>query len=405
MTKALRYFSARFKRALRYYPAVLAFVLLTAVIAAFVCGTVFSLNEEEAQADKIKVKIGIVGNLEETYLDLAVFALQNADSSKYYAQMITMNEETAKKQLADGKIIGYVYIPEGYIEEVMSGEIRALSYVVNDSPASVIPLIMNEVVSTVSHYVTSSENGIYAYMDFCRDAGIKRSEYRKTTDKLSIEYVKVILDRESATETTLESNTRGLDFKEYYLCVFFTLLVMLWGIAFAPMMIKKESALQRLLAFRGVLPASQIIWDFACFFILMVFNVLLIFILAAAFGIFSFAVALGLFVKLLPAVLLLSCMQYLLYEISESVISAVLLQLFVAVAGGFASGFFYFRSALPESISKFGAILPTGVAFDYVTSVWSGNDAVPYLVFALISSFCLLALCILARIRKIRGVA
>ncbi|MBE6588245.1 MAG: ABC transporter permease [Ruminococcaceae bacterium] len=400
MRGALRYFAARSKRALRYYPAALIFALVTALLLSALAGALLFEKEGEINEQKLRVRVGVVGNLEDTYLDLAVFALQNMDSSRVYAEMITMEPDEAEKMLDSGEIIGYVTVPEGYVETVMSGENQQLTYTVKDSPASLVPILMNEVVGTVSRYVTLSENGIYGYTDFCRDMGIPRSEYRPLADGLSVEYLMTILEREDATETKILEGTKGLDLFGYYTCAIFVIAVLLWGISFAPMMISQESSLYRLLRFNGTGAFLQTCGDFLPFLLLMVANVLLLGAAVSAFG--ATPEPLLLIIKLLPAVSLLCAFQYLLYEISKSPVSAVLIQLFSCVASSLASGFFFYRNALPESVALFGRLIPTGVAFDYVTDVFRKGDCSLSLLITVILTAALLLLAAVVRAGKIR---
>ena len=180
------YFRAQLKRCLCFWPKILVLTLISAIcIASFAYNTLQSKAEEE-EASALKLKIGVCGDLRDTYLDLAVFALQNFDSSQYYAEMVTMSEEEAAEKLSRGEISGYVIVPEGYVEAVVAGEELQVTYVMNESPATIVPMLMKEVIETISDYVVESETSIYSYTKICRERGIPRSEYRIDADNMSL---------------------------------------------------------------------------------------------------------------------------------------------------------------------------------------------------------------------------
>ena len=74
-----------------------------------------------------------------------------------------------------------------------------------------------------------------------------------------------------------------------------------------------------------------------------------------------------------PVIVLITAMQFFLYEISSNIISGVLMQLFVAVLLGYASGFFYPIYSLPKIVQNLSEVLPTGIAFDYFSEVLRGR--------------------------------
>jgi len=278
MKSFFRYLRAQCKRFALAYPKILALIIVTVLCIGAVAAAVFAADDEKSKSDALKVRVGIVGNLEDTYLDLAVFALQNMDSSKYYADMITMELDEAKKSLESGEIIGYLTVPDGYVEAVLNGEDELLTYVINDTPATFVPQLMNEVIETVSHYVLRSQSGIYGYTDFSRENDIPRSEYRPKADDMAFDYLDIILNREAAVETEYIGDIGGFDLKVYYICAFFCLILLLWGQSAAPLLIKQEMALPRLLSIRKTNAVSQVFGELIPFFVLQLFNTLLLFI-------------------------------------------------------------------------------------------------------------------------------
>ena len=81
----------------------------------------------------------------------------------------------------------------------------------------------------------------------------------------------------------------------------------------------------------------------------------------------------GFAVKLIPALLVITALQFLIYEFSTGLIGGVLAQFLGAVALAYVSGCFYPISFFPDVIQTFSAVLPTGAARSYVSAVLYGD--------------------------------
>jgi len=66
-------------------------------------------------------------------------------------------------------------------------------------------------------------------------------------------------------------------------------------------------------------------------------------------------------------------MQFFLYEITDSTVSAVLLQLLAALGMAYICGCLYPLPFFPDAVQKIGGILPAGVASAYLRQILSGT--------------------------------
>ena len=106
--------------------------------------------------------------------------------------------------------------------------------------------------------------------------------------------------------------------------------------------------------------------------------------------------------KLLPAVLAITALQFLLYELSDSVVSGVLLQFITAIGLAYVSGCLYPISFFPESIRAISAITPSGIARGYLSSLISGDGSTAQLISLVCYALILLAITVLVRRRRIK---
>ncbi|MBQ4067468.1 MAG: hypothetical protein IJD22_07490, partial [Clostridia bacterium] len=111
-----------------------------------------------------------------------------------------------------------------------------------------------------------------------------------------------------------------------------------------------------------------------------------------------------LLLRILPVQLIVCTLQFFMFELCSSIISGTFLQLVATVALSLVSGFFYPKQSLPESVSAFGSVTPTGCAFTYMTDVFSGRGGWLSLAAVLLWAAVFAALSCIVRMRKIRGV-
>lgn len=407
----LRYFKARLKRAARSLPGVLVFALVVCICALSLLSSLFS--QRDSSQPQETVKVGICGSLEDTYLEIGIFALKNMDASNIYVDFLTLDEKTAESMLEEGEIFGYVVVPENFVQSVMQGSNYQLRYVAGNHPQSMGPQLMNEVVKMVSDFVTNTQNVVYAYMNVAKDHGVPRDQYRPDADILNFQCIDSIIARSNAINVYEVGIGEGLDFKNYYTCDFFVLLVLLCGCACAPFLIKKDMSLERLMYSRSCRSISQVLAEYIPFALIIVLCCLglLMGIAFIASGIntgigfiddMTFSAAFSHLWELLPAIVLLSLMQFFIYELCTGIISGMLLQLFLCIALSFASGFFFPIYTLPSAIQKIANYLPTHIAFEYSSNIITESEQTGTMA-VFISIAVLFLLCTFLRKRKIRS--
>lgn len=410
MNKYLRYFKIQLQRTLKLYPVIIAFTVITSVILMLLLGNMFLADSNSNRTSKISV--GLVGDTSDTYLDIGFVAIQQLDSTKYYVDFLEFqSEEAAAEQLKKGDLFGYIVIPDGFVDSIVSGENKKLTYVADNSPASFGPLLMNEIVKIASRLVIEAQSGIYALLDIGDEAKIDNvAEY---SDKLNLKYISVTLDREAYYTVEFIGIGEGLRLTSYYFHAFFILLMLLWGMTCVTLRVRTDMAMPRLMKFRGIGSVGQTLCDYLPFFMAIYIGSLLLSSVVALFGenmgvtaiITPIGVAgwLMFAIKLIPAVAVISALQYLLYECCSNIISGVLVQLIATVGLGYASGFFYPLSSYPLSVQRLAEYLPTRVAFNYTTTAFCNNNNSKAIVFCIGYTIVLLALSVAVRSVRMRG--
>ncbi len=382
MKKALVYFSLQLKRAIKYFPFVLALSLLLCVCLGAALGEVVKLDS--ASEDKQKITIGIVGDTKGSFLGFGISALQTLDSSRFVVEMQEMTEEDAKKKLENGEISAYAVIPEGFVEDAVRGDIKQIRYVTTDSAVGVANVFMDEMLEAISTMLVESQKGVYGLQNAMWDADLLPGT---DVDMLASEYFSLILSRSYIAEQDEMGIGNELSFGGYMFCGILVFFVLLCGIPFCPVYIKRDVSLSRLMRVSGKGACFQVIAEYASFFILMFANFYIIICAIALFAGEALAFipeiagadivwAQKFAFSFIPALLVITALQFLIYEFSSGLVGGVLAQFLGALALAYVCGCLYPIDFFPDAIKVISSFLPVGAAREYAGSIISsGTDA------------------------------
>ena len=395
-----RYFSLQIKRILRYLPGAFCVVLLL-LSCLF---TVFSLmvHQDAGQEVKQKARVAISGSTDNAYLQMALSAMQAFDSTQYSLEMVQMDEDEARQALAWGKIAAYVVVPEAFMEAALRGEIIPMEFVSTTGSANLVSMLRYEITETIATILVSSQKGIFGMANAMYDNDLGHALGRKM-DELSFVYLDHVFVRDNIY--TLEELGIGdsLDFSGYLLCGLCVTLAMLMSLPFAPLMIRRDHSLSRMLAARGSGVFLQCLCDFAAYFLALFLVMLPVPLLLTKWPDVVLPAA-KLFLQTLPVVLMAASFSYLLYTLSADLISGVLLQFFTTVAMCFVSGCIYPVHFFPVGLQKAAAWLPTAFARSQLAGCLTGRSDTASWLMLLCCSLVFFTAGSIIRLRQVKGV-
>ncbi len=409
--KTKKYLNLQIKRALKHFPAILAITILITACISMVCAIIIKQNAENENQKKIK--IGITGDLSQTYLDIGITAIESIDTSRFSIEFVTMDEEQAQKEVRGGKLSGYIRIPDGFVESVVRMDNIPIVYVTSDSPTGFGSILMNEVAKTISDIVAQTQKGIYGMQKISKE--YKRTEnYKENTDKINIEYIETVLNRTSVFETEYLGMSDGVSMGAYFVCGGIMMILLLWGITCNSYLYKKDRSMEKLLVSKGSSVFSQVICEYLSF----------IFITVLVFMLFAFTAGLALqniklgiaeidsvypsdfifyIIKILPVILMITSVHFLFYECISGYVGVILIQFIFALGTGYICGCLYPSHYFPESIQKISSFLPTGLGVTYMRQSISGTLSLKSIIGVISFTAVFLALSIVFRAYRIGG--
>lgn len=365
------------KRAFKLLPAflVIAAVFVSALGVAF---SVMARNNEEL---KFRVRVGLVGDTEGEHLGIGLLVLDKLDTSAVAIEFIPYeDEQSAREDVKSSYLSAYVYVPEGFLESVLSGENYPMTLVSADRTDTLIPSLIREMAGYASGYVTDSQKAIRAMRECVRRYDIDEVDMDEVTDDLNLRYITVVTGRGALVEISETGEMGSASYGGYYLCSFLFVFLMLFSVMATPLFAGSREKRAYYKSY-GVKAVGQIGAEFVSYAFIAL---LLVFMLCLAVGVFlpegmiseftdPLGDMLGFFMSVIPSMLLIFSISFLLWEMVPDTVNGVLLQFIMAVGIGYISGCFYPSKLFPAAVQGFASVLPTGVALSGMRDALSGS--------------------------------
>ncbi len=410
MQKWLRYCKAQMKRIIKTFPGMLLFTAVLTLGLCLVLHIVF-VNHASKEENQI-VQLGVVGNVSDTYLGVGINILKNMDTVKSMMNVESMTLEEAKELLAEGEIFAYVVIPDGFINSLVVGENRTVTYVTTAQAQGLGGALMSELIAVISDMVTLSQNSVYAMQEYLIDHEMQEVLW-SATDDFNVELLDAFLNRTDIYEIRQMGVANNLSLKGYFFCGVILIFLLLWGINSVSLFAREDASLFQILYRKGLGAPAQVVSELLSYSVLLFFSTCCVLGAAVCLkNIFGVSLPewdalgagrLGFVLKLFPVVLMLAAMQALLYEIVPGVVNGVLAQFLCAVSLAYISGCIYPITFFPEAVQKVAYFLPTGAGLRYLQKSLSTQSALGEMLLLLLYAAAFAALQMLLRRRRIAG--
>ena len=363
-----KYCILQLKRVARFLPWALCVVLVL-----FGCMSVLftaMTNSQAASADT-KIRIGIVGSDENGYLKWGMAAMQ-FDSASMSIKLVSMEEEKAVRALEQGNIAAYVVFPENFIEDAMAGQVGQLRLVSTVGATGLVSIFKEEVTGLVDKILSACENGSYGAGAAVADNGLENQYYKHIND-ISVEYMDFLFDRSRMYRVeNLAQNS--LTLQQYMLGGLSVLLMMLCCLPFAPLYIRRDHALARMLQARGVGPVKQTAAEFCAYFGALIVLLTVVAAVLRRSNLLPVEVSgFSLLTGAMPTLFMAAALCFCLYALTDNLIGGILLSFLGVLSLGFVGGCMYPVQVFPQAMQRMAAVVPSGIARQSITNCVLGN--------------------------------
>jgi ABC-type polysaccharide/polyol phosphate export permease len=170
---------------------------------------------------------------------------------------------------------------------------------------------------------------------------------------------------------------------EYFICGLSVLILLLISLPYAVVYIKRDHSLSKLMISRGYSEIGQLLCEFLSHFISMLALIFMIMLFGAAMMTsVSSSIPVSFLGRFIVVLLMISSFNIFVFEITDNIVSGVLVHFFATVSMCYVSGCMYPINALPETLRKFSVYLPTGVAREFLSGAFVEDSAALWCVFS-----------------------
>lgn len=398
-----KYFLLQLKSVARFMPFAVCVVLILFGCMSIVFNALMALDE--ADADTTKIKVGFVGTAGDTYLQWGM-AVMEFDSTAMSMEMVAIDsEESALQMLEKGQIAAYIVIPEGFVDNAMQGNMMQLKFVSTTGAAGLVSILKEEITAMVDSMLVQAQSGTYGVGQALRDNGYWNIA-GKHINAMSLEYVDFVFERSRLYQVEPIEINGGIGFDKYMLGGLTVLFLMLTCLTFAPLYVRGDRSLHRVLRSRRVSFAMQTAAEFGAYLLGLFLLLGVMALVLHRSGLLPDTVAWWeLLLTAIPTLMMAAAFSYLLFELAENLIGGVLLTFFASFVLCFIGGCMYPAFFFPVTVQKIAAVLPTGIARASLSACFADTATVtllPLLIYA--GVFVLLAAVVRnQKLGKVRG--
>lgn len=354
-----KYFCAQLKRLGRILVPVLLVAAILFGCMMVIYDAISDMNQESQVTTKFQV--GVVGTADDLYLQLGLKAMASIDTSRYSLELVEMEEEEAEKAMRRGTIAAFVVFPDKFLDTAFRGEIIPLKFVCTAGSVGLVSMIKDELTQMIETMLLEAQRGIYGTWDAMDALELEGSA---TVNAISIEYAELVFRRGNVYKASTLGTFDGLGMEGYLVTGLCIVLFLLICLTFAPMMIRRDYALSRMLCAQGRGVFGQVLCDFGAYLIGLagIATVILLYLVLWM----GAPVTFGMIMQALPVLLTLGAMSFMMYELATDMVSGVLLQFFITLGLCFVTGCLYPITFFPESVQTLAMFLPTGLAREQI---------------------------------------
>lgn len=362
----IKYFYLQQKRAMKVFPLFLAIALILLLgVGLIFMGLMQIFNNGE---DDQRFKIGLAGDTDNSYIQWGVAAMQTFDESRFSMEFVEMTETEAESALQKGEISAYVVLPEAFMDKAVHGEVEPVRYVTTPGMVGIGTLFKNEITQAITDIVVYAQKGTYGIGEAMTDNGLD-SMANDGIYRLSLEYVDLVFHRAELYSLEELGVASGLSMTEYFVCGISILLLMLLGIPYATVYIKRDHSLHCLLTSRGYSAGGQLFCEYLTHLVslqMLIAAILMLFTIGGKLAGFQELLSSGIWIpfalRLIPVMIMLAAFNIMIFELSDNMVSGVLVHFFASISLCYLTGCMYPIYAFPKTVQKLAAFLPTNLA-------------------------------------------
>lgn len=361
MRRHISYLFLQLKSALRLLPK----LLLGSIVFAFLAFCIgYAGVKSLGSGNHLFFKVAAILPENDALVSIGFNMLTGMDSLKDYCEFITTDEASAKKMLEQGEIYAIVYIPEGFVEDVLSGRNTPAKIILPDNPG-IETVIFRSVLNAGSATLAYVQSGIYAMTDAYIEFDMS-DRIASASDKMNDDYIHFVLNRSAIYDSHTVSSTGSLSRTQFYICSGIILVMLFSGFLLGGFSMQEENGLSVMLLrfginrlYSGFCRTLAVSLVYSCIFI-------------AALAFMHLITPINILCLFLGTAVCISYI-FMIYTIAGNGLYGMLLLFCTNVVMAYCSGLITPPAYLPKAAAFAGKLLPAGYVRDMLTVLFTGT--------------------------------
>lgn len=356
------YVKMELKRALKRLP----FLFLGTAALVLLLGGGALLGKNMLYGNKVfgRIKVAVVLPKDDLLARRAMGMIQSLESVKSLCDFSDMSREEAENGLKKGSVYAALFIPEGFVQDIMNGTNTPVTVALADN-SRIESRIFEELTQSGAKTLGAAQAGIYSGDEYLVRNG-RQEEIPKLEDELNRLYLEANLPRMDYFKKAKVSATENISTACFYGISASVLILLFSVLSVAGYLLPWNKGMRESLDSAGMGPGIRTAGRILGLTFLL-FSITFPGVMAAvrmkwipADHLLSFESA-----KLMALILLidLSAAAFCngLFRLSGSLPGGVLLLFFVITVSHFAAGGFLPKVFFPEALQRISPYMPTGV--------------------------------------------
>lgn len=301
-----------------------------------------------------RVNIGVVLPEQDTLAVTAVRMLTSLESVKSVCDFHYLDETDGRKQMQDGKLHALMLVPDGFVEDIMTGENTPITIVLPNHPG-MEGMVFKELADAGARTLGVAQGSIYAVDELCIRYEMSGA-ISQVEDELNRIYLSYSLPRADYYRDIKVSAVADVTVVQFYAISAALLFLFLSGIPLAALCERDKQVLESKLRSIGIGIGLQVLAKIAAVFTLLLLVSGAGMAVLAAAGILTIRmVHVG---TILIVCLVIAAMTVAVYRLAVSPIAGVMCLFWLTVGMLFLAGGFVPSVFLPDVLGQVRWLIP-----------------------------------------------
>ncbi|MGN0396028.1 MAG: ABC transporter permease, partial [Coprococcus sp.] len=216
----------------RIYQLIIQFIIILAALLSILITVLFTSDKLLYKSKSAPVQVGILMQADSEYSKSAYSFVQNMDSYKSMCSFVEVSSRNEGMELIKSSDINaLVIVPDNILTSIINGTNTPIE-VVYSGDGSIQTFVLNELFSSTSSFLGTSQAAIYTVLSLCRELNIPDETYEQNSNDINALFLTHVLSRAGLFDRQELNVTGSYTVIEHYSAALILILLSICSIMF-----------------------------------------------------------------------------------------------------------------------------------------------------------------------------